>query len=127
MEFLIWHYTKGLKFYIKRWFAYFDWVNHYFSVPLLIKTFFAPWKRLVVTDKSPGFNLGKFIEKVTFNIISRGIGACVRFSLFWVGLVLIVSIYLFGIAGLVTWLIFPIAGLPIYTRINKQPEHFINR
>jgi len=127
MEFLIWHYSKGLRFYINRWFAYFDWVNHYFSVPLLIKTFFAPWKRLVVTDKSPGFNLGKFIEKVTFNIISRGIGAIVRFSLFWVGLVLIVLIYLLGIAGLVIWLIFPIAGLPIYTHINKQPEHFINR
>lgn len=127
MEFLIWHYTKGLKFYIKRWLSYFDWINHYFSVPLLITTLFAPWKRLIVADKSPGFNLTKFVEKITFNIISRGIGAIVRLSLFLVGLVLIVFIYLLGVLGLFIWLVLPLVGLPIYLKLNKNPEHFIER
>jgi len=127
MEFLIWHYSKGLKFYISRWFSYFDWINHYFSVPLLIKTLFAPWKRLIVTDRSPGFNLQKFMEKFTFNIISRGIGAIVRFSLIWVGIILIIFVYIAGILGLLVWLVIPIIGLPIYTKFDKLPSRFIEK
>lgn len=127
MEFLLWHYTKGLKFYISRWLSYFDWINHYFSVPLLIKTLFAPWKRLIVVDRSPGFNLQKIMEKFTFNIISRGIGAIVRFSLFWVGLILIIFVYIAGILGLLIWLIIPVLGLPLYSKLDKHPARFIEK
>jgi len=127
MEFLIWHYTEGLQFYISRWLSYFDWINHYFSVPLLISTLFAPWKRLVVEDRLPGFNIRKFFEKITFNIISRGIGAVIRFSLFWVGLIFIIVVYVAGILGLIVWLAFPLIGLPVYSRVNKHPKRFIER
>ncbi len=127
MEFIVWHYTKGLQFYISRWLSYFDWVNHYFSVPLLIQTLFSPWKRLVVDDRMSGFNLRRFVEKITFNIISRGIGALIRFSLFWVGLALIIVVCLVGVLGLFIWLVVPLVGLPVYSRLNKHPKHLIDR
>ena len=127
MGFLSWHYTKGLEFYIRRWLSYSDYLNHYFSLPLLISTLFSPWKRLIVEDKKPGFDIRRFFETLTFNLISRGIGAIVRFSLFWVGIVSIVSVYLGGVVGLFIWVAIPFVGIPIYRRINKHPKRFIKR
>ncbi len=127
MEFLAWHYTKGLSFYISRWLSYFDWINHYFSLTLLITSLFAPWKRLIVVDSSSGFNFKRFFENFTFNIISRGIGALIRFTLFWVGLVLIAFAALAGMLGVFVWLIIPLVGVPIYLKIHKQPKQFMER
>ncbi|MFV1917246.1 MAG: AAA family ATPase [Patescibacteria group bacterium] len=127
MGFLAWHYSSGLQFYINNWLAYFDWINHYFSLTLLISSLFAPWKRLVVEDKSPGFNITKFIESITFNIISRLIGAIVRFALFWVGLILLILAFFAGISGLLIWIILPVVGLPVYRRITKHPKRFVEK
>ena len=125
MEFLIWHYSKGLEFYVVSWVAYFDWINHYFSLSLLITTLFAPWKRLVVEDKSPGFNLTRFFENLTFNLISRCIGAIVRLVLFWVGVILIIFTFLGGIIGLGFWIILPPLSLGVYLRQKRQVKNFI--
>lgn len=127
MEFLFWHYGEGLNIYIKKWLSYFDWIIHYFSLPLLIKTLFAPWKRLVIVDKKPGFDFKRFFETVTFNLISRIIGAIVRFTLFWVGLVLFVVIFFGGISGLIIWMTLPFLGIPTFLRVNKHPAKFIKR
>jgi len=127
MEFLTWHYGEGLRFYIIKWTSYFDWTIHYFSLPLLIKTLFAPWKRLIIVDKKPGFDFKRFFETMTFNIISRIIGAIVRFSLFWVGLILFIIVFLGGISGLIIWVALPFLGIPTYLRVNKHPKKFISK
>lgn len=127
MRFLAWHYTKGLEFYIKRWISYYDWVIHYFSLPLLIKTLFSPWKRLVVVDKSPGFNISRFFERLTFNLISRGIGAVVRFVLFWAGIVLLILNFLGGAIGLIIWVGLPPLGLPFYLKYIRRPGRLASK
>lgn len=125
MEFLVWHYTKGFEFYITSWNSYFTWINHYFSLPTLLLTLFAPWKRLIVEDKSPGFNLTRFFENLMFNLISRVIGATVRFTLFWVGIILIIFTFLGGILGLGFWVLFPLLSLGIYRKQKRQVKNFI--
>jgi len=80
MEFIMWHYLSGWRWYWKR-----VWLNlrklfHFFSFWILIKTLLAPWKRLTV-DNNTGFDIGKFFENLSFNIISVMIGAIVRFGL----------------------------------------------
>lgn len=122
---MVWHYTKGLEFYINRWLSYFGWLTHYFSLHLLIRTLFAPWKRLIVVDKRPGFDLRRFFEALTFNLISRGIGAVVRLALFWIGVILIIFTFFGGIAGLILWVALPFLGFPHYTRYNQRLERFI--
>ncbi len=124
MEFLSWHYSKGVSYYIDSWFSSVRGVNHYFSFFLLLKTLFSPWKRLVVADKSPGFNLQKKFEVFTFNLISIGIGFVVRITLFWVGLIFIFFSFLGGAMGLIFWLIFPFFGLGVYSKYKRQPANF---
>ena len=126
MQFLTWHYTKGIDYYLTSWSGSLNWVVHYFSLPLLLKTLFAPWKRLVVVDTSPGFNLQKRFEAFTFNLISRGIGATVRLILFWVGLVFIVMAFLGGSMGFIFWIILPFFGLGVYDKYQRQPKNFVS-
>ena len=125
MEFLVWHYTKGIDFYINRWIFYTQWVNHYFSLSTLITTLFAPWKRLVEEDKSPGFNIQKFFETLMFNIISRGIGAVVRFVLFWVGVIILLLTYFGGAFGILVWILIPFVGLPTFMKWRSRPEEYM--
>jgi len=126
MEFLAWHYSKGIDYYLKSWSGTFDWVNHFFSPLLLLKTLFAPWKRLIIVDRQQGFNFQRFFEIVSFNLISRGIGAVVRFILFWVGLILIVLTFFGGAVGFLFWLILPFFGYPVFRKYKRQPKNYID-
>ena len=76
-------------------------------------------------DKSPGFNFEKVFQAFTFNLISRGIGAVVRFILFWVGLILVVMTFLGGVSGLVFWTLMPFFGLSVYKKYKGQPKIFV--
>ncbi|KKQ43251.1 MAG: hypothetical protein US60_C0005G0011 [Microgenomates group bacterium GW2011_GWC1_37_8] len=125
MEFLTWFYSNGVEYYITSWRSTISWIFHFFSLSLLLKTLFAPWKRLVVADTSPGFNLQKKFEAFTFNLISVVIGAIVRFTLFWVGLFIIGLVVFGGAAGLLFWLILPFFGLPVYKKFKNQPSNFM--
>ena len=125
MEFLTWFYSKGIEYYLFSWKRSVNWVIHYFSLGLLLKTLFSPWKRLVEIDNSPGFNLQKWFERFTFNLVSVGVGAAVRFILFFVGLVFLAVIFLGGSLGLLFWLAMPFFGLPVYEKFKKQPKNFV--
>ena len=126
MEFLSWHYSKGVDYYIQSWFSTLRGVSHNFSLTLLLQTLFSPWKRMIVSDRSPGFNFQKKFEAFTFNLISRGIGAVVRFTLLWVGLVFIFFSFFGGAMGLVIWLVFPFFGLGVYSKYKRQPANYIS-
>src|SRR3989344_2720017 len=119
MEFLSWFYSKGVEYYIISWKGTLAYFVHFFSLSLLIKTLFSPWKRLIVVDTSPGFNLQSKFETFMFNLISRGIGAMVRFTLFWVGIILISFVAVGGAIGVFFWLILPFFGLPVYEKYKK--------
>ena len=127
MNFLPWHYTEGLQAYIRFWIFAFDSIIHYFSLPILLKSLFSPWKRLVLVDKTPGFNFSKFFQKLSFNFISRGVGATVRTALFVLGVTLIILGFFAGIFGLFGWLIFPPVGIPFYLDYEKRPSRFAKK
>jgi len=110
MSFLIWHYTEGLGFFFNRWLFVLAWVNHYFSTSLLAKSLFAPWKRLVIEEsESPG--LKGFFDRVTFNLISRTIGAIVRFTVILSALLILFLAVIAGVVLFLLWLVFPPLGL----------------
>jgi ATP-dependent Clp protease ATP-binding subunit ClpC len=126
MPFLNWFYTEGVNYYMKSWAGSINWVRHYFSLGLLLRTLLSPWKRQIEIDQSPGFNFQKKFETFTFNLISRGVGAIVRLILFGVGIFFIVFICLGGAMGFVFWLIMPFFGYPVYQKYLKQPKNFVS-
>jgi len=68
---------------------------YYFSVTFLLKTLFAPWKRVYVTKTKPGFSFDEWARVLSFNIISSCIGCILRLSL--IGIYLFIQILLFAL------------------------------
>src|SRR3989344_2395743 len=103
MEFLLWHYGQGLNQYLRRWVYALGWVVHFFSLPLLLTSLFSPWKRLVDTQDVPGFHPEAIFRQLSFNLISRVIGAIVRIVMFLGGTLLLLPVFTIGAIGLVFW------------------------
>ncbi|MBU2592664.1 MAG: AAA family ATPase [Patescibacteria group bacterium] len=123
MSFLVWHYTKGLNFFLNRWLFVLTWVNHYFSIGLLIKSLFAPWKRLIIEESdSPG--LKGFFDRFTFNLISRAIGAVVRLAVVLAASLILVLTVIAGFLLFLIWLIFPPLGLRPFWQEKGQSLSF---
>lgn len=59
----------------------FIFLPYYFSVLELTKTLFAPWKNLIIDTKQSGFSFESYFQKLSFNIVSRLVGAIARFTI----------------------------------------------
>jgi ATP-dependent Clp protease ATP-binding subunit ClpA len=125
MEFLSWHYSEGIRYYIKSCIDTVHYVVHTFSPMLLLETLFAPYKRIIVADSGPGFDIKRKFEAMTFNFVSRFIGFFVRLVLIASAGVLVVISIIGGIAGFFFWLLIPLLGVSVYQRKQRQPEHVV--
>jgi hypothetical protein len=79
---------------------------NYFSIPLLLKTFFVPWRKY----KWPycrGFDLKIYLEVFISNSIMRILGAILRLFLIILGIVLEFFIILIGILAIIFWFLLP--------------------
>ena len=73
----------------------------YFSLPLLIKTLFSPWRRYLWSYPA-GFQPAAFLETLASNFISRILGAIMRFGLIIIG---ICAEFLLVVAGVIVFLL----------------------
>lgn len=78
----------------------FIFLPYYFSVSTLIKTFFAPWKNLVTKKTCRGFDFGEWITRLSFNLMSRCIGAWIRLSILIFFFIIQVA-YIFSLPALI--------------------------
>jgi len=122
MDFLTWHYSEGLRFYANRYVYLLKSTTHYFSLSILLTTLFAPWKRLIVVNTKPGFDFVVYFQNLSFNLVSRFMGAIVRILLFIVGLFTLFLLFIFGSAGFIAWTILPFLSYGIFVKYHNSPE-----
>lgn len=91
------------------WFLY-----NFFSIPILLRTLFAPFKRLDEGYKK-GLDLGAFFETLIVNMLMRLVGAALRLFLIMIGLVAVAVACIFYLFIFLVWLLAPLllAGLLI--------------
>ncbi len=102
-----WHYSVALNSAWQRWRDFMRFNRDYFSIPFLLKTLFSPWRRYKFSY-GRGFDVGRFLEALTFNIFSRVMGAIVRVAVIVIGTALQVLIFFFGILSIIIWLLLPV-------------------
>ena len=101
-----WHFVEAPKFLFSVWRDYFSFVANYFSITLLIKTFFAPWRRY--SWRYPkGFNIGEFFSTLISNAFSRLLGAIMRVVLIASGIVAQIFVLIAGIIVFTFWYLVP--------------------
>ena len=113
---LSWWYTTGWKQRVIRLKERLIGTIDYFSIDLLLKTFFSPFRQISAGKVQGSINvqLHAFFDQ----LISRIIGAIVRTGMIIIGVITILLHLVLGIVGLVVWAIvplFPLIGVWLWT------------
>ncbi|MCL2280301.1 hypothetical protein FWC31_00215 [Candidatus Saccharibacteria bacterium] len=80
-------------------------INDWFSIPLLLKTFFAPWRQISANEigNDPGSNLRAWGDL----LFSRVIGAFMRFFMIIFGFIALILVLIVSLIRLILWPLFP--------------------
>ncbi len=101
-----WHYGKAIYSLSKVWKNFLFFVYGFFSIKLLFKNFFDPWKKM--SDNYPkSFNLKKYFYTLTTNLIVRIMGMIMRTILILVGLISCLLLIIFYPVVIISWLLLP--------------------
>jgi len=104
--FLTWYFRDLPKKICHIWGNYLWFVRNYFSLSLLLKTFFSPWKRYYFTSKGR-FDIGRWFGNFIFNSFSRIVGMILRGFVIITGVIGEIFVIFLGVSFFVAWLIFP--------------------
>ncbi len=104
---IIWYYFEMSNNLLDAWKNFLLFNLNYFSIPLLLKTFFSPWRRYKWTY-SRGFDIKQYFETFISNLVSRILGAICRVVLILIGIVIEIFIFIFGSFVFLGWLILPV-------------------
>jgi len=106
LQFWSWYYTGAVRNLIKTWRNFIIFVREYYSIPLLLKTLFYPWRR-DITKYGRGFSIKNFLGTLSFNLISRSLGFFVRIFIIVLGFICLLGVIILGALALIVWLILP--------------------
>ena len=81
-----------------------------FSIGLLSKTLFAPFKRLQEERKKGSLKFEDWGGAIIVNVLMRFVGFGVRTVIIAVGLIFILFTVVIGLMAFVLWLILPLGG-----------------
>lgn len=126
MEFIIWHYIRGWKWYWKRFWFNVKKLNHFFSFEILLRSLFLPWKRITSDDDGVGFDLAKFFENLSLDLISITIGAMVRLVLIVCFLVSVIVYCIWSMVWFLVWWAIPFLGWKYYLLDIKNFKKELN-
>lgn len=109
-QWILWQFFEMPKFLLCVWNNYFHFALNLFSLPLLLKTFFSPWRRYKWRYPR-GFALGEFLNTLISNIFSRFMGALMRIVLIVVGIIFQIFVVLAGAIVFIAWILAPFAAI----------------
>ena len=107
-EFILWHYTQGFRELFRAWMSIQRFFVQFFSLPLLFKTFFTPYRRMY-EKRNRGFDAENFLEIVTINLVTRIVGILIRVILIAVGVVIECIVFVVGFSFFILALLAPVA------------------
>ena len=105
--YLSWHYSRGINDYFKVWKNLIWFLWNFFSIKILLKTFFEPFERLK-ENYSGGLDLEEFATSIVITTLMRVVGMFARSVVIILGLISLTFFIVGGLLGFLFWLILPI-------------------
>ena len=106
-QYLIWQFWESPKNVLIGWGNFLRFGLNYFSLPLLLKTLFSPWRRYR-WSYGQGVDIKRYAEVFFSNLISRILGAVLRIFLIIFGILFEIFIFFAGLIVFLTWLALPL-------------------
>lgn len=105
-----WWYGQGWAWVLQGILKLLQAINQTFSVAILLRTIFAPWKQI----QSPK-SFHNFFQSTLDNFVSRWIGATIRLGMLFVAGIFTFLLMLAGVVAALVWPLLPLlaAVLPI--------------
>lgn len=119
---LTWWYTTGLLLAIRRSWSRLEGLIDYFSIDILIKTLFSPFRQIAAGNVNGPFPL--MVRAFFDRLFSRGVGAVVRLIILFIGAIAIILGAILAFLYIIFWIIvpvLPIVGL-VMTLTGWTPE-----
>lgn len=107
LQYIEWHLIDTPRGILRAWKNCLKFNLNYWSVVILIKTFFSHWRRYRF-DYGKGFDFKRYLEAWSFNMISRALGVVLRSVFVVLGLISEVFIFLAGMLVLAVWISLPV-------------------
>lgn len=101
INFFQWWYTRGWFEFGKKLINRLSYLIQLFSIPMLLRTLFNPWKRITTIA---GKSVGEKARAALDNLISRLIGFLTRIIVIISGLIIML---LTGVVGFILFIIWP--------------------
>jgi hypothetical protein len=106
-SYTLWHYTEALKRMFGIWTNFLWFFYNFFSIPVLLKTLFAPFERLH-ESRTRKFDLEDALSTFAVNITMRLVGAVMRLAIITAGIITIAASVIAGIVAYIIWLLLPL-------------------
>ncbi len=104
--FSLWYYKDAILSILGIWRNFILFVSNYFSIILLFRTLFVPWKK-ISESYGRGFDFGRFVRVLTLNFLSRTLGFIVRSVVIAMGILAEFFVLIFGAIFFILWLFLP--------------------
>jgi hypothetical protein len=108
IDFILWWYGAGWRELVRRYGVLIASIINSLSVPILLRTLFSPWRRIITySDHS----LIEGLKAALDNAVSRLVGFGVRTVVLISALVLVVGAVLAAVVSIVIWPVLPVAAI----------------
>jgi hypothetical protein len=101
-----WHYTCGIVESIELVKRLLLNVLHFFSVSVILRTFFSPWKREGM--RYAHSEVGSWFTTFIFNSLMRVLGMVMRTVILFFGLVIFLCSCIFSVVIILGWILAPL-------------------
>jgi len=107
-HYFVWHYGRSLIQFSRIYRRLVVFLFNFFSVPILARSYLAPWRRLGETYPTDGFNPVAIASVFVVNAIMRLVGIILRTVMILLGTAVTILVAVFYPLALLGWLLLPV-------------------
>jgi len=110
-NYFCWHYTLAFVDILSIWRNITVFIYHFFSIPVLAQTFFAPWKRIHADRETKGLDLADVASTYFVNFVMRILGALIRSIIIAIGMITLSFVIIAGLVFFIFWILMPFTAV----------------
>lgn len=112
-EWFLWQFYEVPNFLLEVWKNYILFASNYFSLPILLKSLFSPWRKYKWIYPK-GFDLVEFFNTLISNTFSRILGAIMRVILIIAGILFQIFVVIIGAIIFLAWMLIPFIAVACF-------------